>query len=75
MIMNNNNNNNFEALDAITIVSFLAQLQNMEEDEKEKEYIHKVILAIANEIEKLHKENDRLEAKIDKILQILKKEG
>ena len=40
----------------------------MEEDEKEKEYIHKVILAIANEIEKLHKENDRLEAKIDKIL-------
>ena len=67
-----NNNNQFETLDVITIVSFLAQLQNMADDEKEKEYIHKVILAISNEITKLHEANDKLEQKLDEILQILK---
>jgi hypothetical protein len=49
---------NFEFLDAITIVGFLAQLDNMDKDEKETDYIHKVIDSIANEIEKLHKENE-----------------
>lgn len=65
-------NNQFETLDAITIVGFLAQLENMADDSKEKEYIHNVILAIANEIEKLHKENERIEQKLDKVLQMLK---
>ena len=68
-----NMNNNLESLDLITIISFIAQLQNIEEDKKEKQYIHSVILAIANEIEKLHKQNDRLEQKINQILQILKR--
>ena len=67
-------NNQFESLDAITIISFLAQLQNMAEDTKEKEYIHQVIATIATQIEKLHKENDRIEQKLNQILQILKKE-
>lgn len=66
-----NNNQNFEALDILTLISFIAQIQNMNQDAKQKQYIHDVIKAIAEEIEKLHKENDRLEKKINKILEIL----
>lgn len=69
------NNKQFETLDAITIVGFLAQLENMADDSKEKEYIHNVVFAIANEIEKLHQENNRIEQKLDKILQILKEKN
>lgn len=67
-----NNNQNLEALDLLAIISFIAQIENMNEDKKEKEYIHTVIKAIAKQIEKLHKENDRLESKLDEILKILK---
>ena len=67
-----NNNQNLEALDLLAIISFIAQIENMNEDNKEKEYIHTVIKAIAQQIEKLHKENDRIEYKIDEILKILK---
>ena len=67
-----NNNQNFEALDLITLIGFIAQVQNMQQDSKEKDYIHNVIFAIANEIDRLHKQNDRIEHKIDKVLQILK---
>ena len=49
-----NNNQNFEALDILTLISFIAQIQNMNEDTKEKTYIHEVIKAISIEIEKLH---------------------
>lgn len=66
------NNQNLEALDLLAIISFIAQIENMNEDKKEKEYIHTVIKAIAQQIEKLHKENDRLESKLDEILKILK---
>lgn len=68
-----NNNQNFEALDIITLMGFIAQMQNIEKDNKEKEYIHQVIHAISDEIQKLHKENDRIEYKLDKILEILNK--
>ena len=67
--MNNNEYRNFEALDLLTLISFLAQIQNMNEDTKEKTYIHEVIKAISIEIEKLHKQNERIEAKIDQILE------
>ena len=51
--MDNNEYRNFEALDLLTLISFLAQIQNMNEDTKEKAYIHEVIKAISIEIEKL----------------------
>lgn len=43
----------------------------MEEDAIEKDYIHKVIQAISDEIEKLHKENDIIMEKLDRILERL----
>lgn len=49
---------NFEFLDAINIVSFLAQLKNMAEDERQTSYIRLVIQTIFKEINKLHQEND-----------------
>lgn len=53
-----NNNANLDFLDMITIASFLAQIENMQADEKHTQYIHKVIENIEIEIAKLHKEND-----------------
>lgn len=70
---NNNNNNsrrqleNLDMLDALSVISFMAQIQNIEEDNIETEFIHKVIKAIAEEINKLHKENDIIMEKLDKI--------
>lgn len=66
------NNNNFETLDLITVISFLAQITNIQKDTEEKEYIHAVIKAIANEIEKLHRENDRIEYKLNLLLERVK---
>lgn len=54
----NNSNNNLGFLDVINIISFLAQMTNMEEDDKDKEWIHQVIQVISDEIQKLHNEND-----------------
>lgn len=42
-----NNNQNLEVLDLLAIISFIAQIENMNIDSKEKEYIHTVIKAIA----------------------------
>ena len=72
--MNNNNNQNFETLDLITLIGFIAQIQNIKIDAEEKDYIHNVIKAIADEIQKLHEENDRIESKLNKILELLRKE-
>ena len=73
--MNNQNyqqdKNNLEALDIITMLSFAMQTTNIQKDEKQTEYIHKVIKAIANEIEKLHKENDIIIKQNEKILNLL----
>lgn len=69
------NNQNLEALDLLAIISFIAQIENMNDDSKEKEYIHTVIKAIVQQIEKLHKENDRIEHKLNEILNILQKRG
>ena len=41
------NNQNFEALDLLTLISFLVQIENIDKDTKEKAYIHDVIKAIA----------------------------
>lgn len=45
--MNNNQNQNFEALDILALISFVAQVENMNKDAKEKAYIHEVIRTIA----------------------------
>lgn len=77
-MFNNQNQNreqeNLDLLDAITITSFLAQLDNMAKDVKQTEWIHKVIVTLANEVDKLHRENDILIEKVDKILNILEED-
>jgi len=65
----NNNNNDFSILDVLTVIGFMAQLENMKEDSTEKDLIHKVIVSIADEISKLHKENDIIIEKINELLE------
>lgn len=72
----NNNNNNFnnsiEGMDLLSIYSLMKQLENMKLDSEQTIYIRKVILAISDEISKLHKENDIIIAQNEEILKILK---
>lgn len=70
---NNNDNRGFEILDILSILSFSIQLNNIAKDEKQTKYIQDVILALAHEIELLHKENDVLIAQNKEILDFLKK--
>lgn len=56
----------------ITIAGFVAQISNISKDDKQTEYIHKVIIAIANEIEKLHKENDIIMEQNEQIINMIK---
>ena len=67
-----NNNANNSLLDSITILGFIAQLQNIGDDKSQTEYIRKVIQVIAEEIDKLHKENDEIIKQNKEILKILK---
>jgi predicted KAP-like P-loop ATPase len=55
------------------LISFALQLQNIEEDNKEKEFTHKTILAVADEIEKLHQENEEILAQNREIIELLKR--
>lgn len=64
--------NNTNILDIITIASFIAQLDNIEKDGIQTEYIQLVIKTIADEIEKLHKENDIIMKQNEKIIKMLK---
>ena len=68
----NNNNNQFEILDLIAMISFVMQLQNIQLDDKQQNYIHNVIRALAQQVQKLHQQNDRIETKLNYILKILK---
>lgn len=72
----NNNNNNFnnsvEGMDLLSIYSLIKQLENMKLDTEQTLYIRKVILAISDEIEKLHNENDIIIAQNEEILKLLK---
>lgn len=60
-------------LDLLNVFSLWAQIENMNMDKMQTEYIHKVIKAIADEIEKLHKENDIIIKQNEEILDLLKK--
>ena len=67
-----NENNEFEFLDALTLISFFAQMENLDKDEKYTRFIKRVILGLVSEIEKLHKENDEIIKKLDEVLKRLK---
>ena len=67
----NNNNNQFDALDIFNILSFLAQMENMNKDEDYHKIIHKFFLAINEEIKKLHVENDIIINQNKKIISLL----
>lgn len=69
---NLNKKTNFNILDDITILSFIAQIKNIDDDKVQTNYIQKVIKAIADEIEKLHKENDIIMQQNEEIIKLLK---
>ena len=59
IILNNNNiNKNFDMLDILSLISFMAQMKNMSDDDKAALKNNSIIKAISDEIDKLHKEND-----------------
>lgn len=59
IILNNNNiNKNFDVLDMLSLISFIAQMKNMSDDEKAALKNNSIIKAVADEIDKLHKENE-----------------
>ena len=64
-------NNQWEMLDIITLIGFIAQLDNMEKDTIHQDYIHNVIDNISLEIDKLHKENDMIINEINKIKKLI----
>ena len=66
------NNNQLEALDLIAIIGFILQIQNIQLDDKQQNYIHNVIRTLAQQVQKLHQQNDRIETKLNQILKILK---
>lgn len=60
-------------LDLLNVFSLWAQIDNMNMDKKQTEYIHKVIKAIADEIDKLHKENNIIIKQNEEILNLLRR--
>ncbi len=70
MINNNNNDNkqeNLDMLDIITMLSFMAQIQNIKEDKVQNLWINKVIKTLFQEINKLHYENELLFKKLEEV--------
>ena len=69
MINNNNDNKqeNLDMLDIITMLSFMAQIQNIKEDKAQNIWINKVIQTLFQEINKLHYENELLFKKLEEV--------
>lgn len=69
MINNNNDNKqeNLDILDTITMLSFMAQIQNIKEDKAQNIWINKVIQTLFQEINKLHYENELLFKKLEEV--------
>lgn len=67
--MNNNlnNSNGFGFIDMLTLVSFMAQMKNMSDDEINNLKNNSIIKAVAEEVNKLHKENDDIINHLKKI--------
>lgn len=70
----NNENTQFEFLDIITIISFIAQLSNMQGDERFINYIEKLNHAIADEVDKIYVNLDIVIKQNEEILKLLKGE-
>ena len=64
---NNINNNGFGLIDILTVISFMAQMKNISDDEITNLKNSSIIKAVANEIDKLHKENDDIINHLKKI--------
>lgn len=64
---NNINNNGLGLIDILTVISFMAQMKNMNDDEITNLKNSSIIKAVANEIDKLHKENDDIINHLKKI--------
>lgn len=64
----NNVKNGIENMDIINLYSVCKQLENIAFDDQQTKYIRAVIKAIADEIDKLHKENDVIMEQNKKIL-------
>lgn len=69
MINNNNDNKqeNLDMLDIITMLSFMAQIQNIKEDKAQNIWINKIIQTLFQEINKLHYENELLFKKLEEV--------
>ena len=69
IILNNNINQNLKDLDIIGLASFFMQADNIKDDNQQKIVNQLILQAVAKEIEKLHKENDNIIEKLNKIEQ------
>lgn len=59
--------NSIEALDLISIMSFIVQMQNLEEDKKYKGSVQQFEELVQREVDKLHKENEVIMQKLNEI--------
>jgi len=69
VLMNNNINQNLKDLDIIGLASFFMQADNIRDDNQQKTINQLILQAVAKEIEKLHKENNNIIEKLNKIEQ------
>lgn len=71
MALNKNIPEEVGVLDLLNVFSLWAQMDNMNMDEKQTKYVRKVIQAISEEIQKLHKENDTIMQQNDLIADMI----
>ena len=64
--------NNLKFFDILNILSFYTQLENIQKDNEQNELIKQIIKAIANEIDLLHKENEKIINQNEHIIKLLK---
>lgn len=69
--MNNNNNGYINVLDVITLLSYILQIQNSQEDKEYKNDIQQFEDMIKDEVSKMHKENNLILQKLDEIKEML----
>ena len=65
--MNNNATQMLQDIDLIGLASFFMQADNIKDNNQQKQVNQLILKAIANEIEKLHKENNDIIEKLKKI--------
>lgn len=65
--MNNNITQALQDIDLIGLASFFMQADNIKDNNQQKQINQLILQAIANEIDKLHKENDNIIEKLNKI--------